>query len=72
MIHNQDRLLNRKEVAKLAGLSTRSVDEAVALGKLTPTRFGRAVRFLPSDVDRWFTAARSSSKSARDAEGGEP
>lgn len=37
--------LTREEVARRWGISTRTVDEAISDGRLTPVRFGRSVRF---------------------------
>ena len=45
-------LLNRREAAERLGLSTDSIDRLVASGKLRPIRFGRAVRFAATAVER--------------------
>jgi len=45
------RLLTKREVATVLGMSTRSVDRLVERGELRRVRIGGAARFLPSDVD---------------------
>ena len=51
-------LLSVAEVARLLGLSTKSVQRLVARGGLPCYRIGRLVRFAPGDVFRWLEARK--------------
>lgn len=52
-------LLTKKEVAKLLGMSTKSVDKLIKNGKLPVVKFGRAHRFLPLDVKKLINKTRN-------------
>jgi excisionase family DNA binding protein len=47
-----ERLLTKKEVARLLGCSVRMVERLVASGTLTAVRIRGAVRFRLSDVEQ--------------------
>ncbi|PAW79093.1 MAG: hypothetical protein B9S32_03820 [Verrucomicrobia bacterium Tous-C9LFEB] len=56
--HSLDQLLTIGDVARFLQLSVRKLQEDVAAGALLPTRFGRAVRFHPSDIRAYIDARR--------------
>ncbi|NQV80623.1 MAG: helix-turn-helix domain-containing protein [Alphaproteobacteria bacterium] len=66
LVFMEIRLLTRREVAELTRLSTRTVDEHVARGKLCPVRIGRAVRFTPDEVRRWLNIHAGEREARRD------
>ena len=45
-----ERLLDKKEAANILGVSVSTIDNLRRDGFLTPTRFGKAVRFKLSDL----------------------
>ena len=51
-------LLSVQEVAKLLGLSARTVRRLAARGSLPCYRIGRLVRFALGDVFRWLEARK--------------
>ena len=51
-------LLTPRDVAKLLRVSERTVRRLVDERSLPCVRFGRSVRFLPSDVFRWLRVRR--------------
>ncbi|PTM11094.1 MAG: hypothetical protein DA408_14475 [Bacteroidetes bacterium] len=46
----QERLLDKKQAAKVLGVSVSTIDNMRRDGFLTPYRFGKAVRFKLSDL----------------------
>lgn len=49
-----ERLMTKTDVARLLGLSTRTVQSLVRRGDLIPTRIGRLVRFTPAAVQAFI------------------
>lgn len=47
-----------KQAAKTLHLSPRKLQSDIASGALACVRFGRAVRFLPADLDAYIMARR--------------
>jgi len=47
-----ERLLTKKEVARLLGCSVRMVERLVASGRLTAVKIRGAVRFRSSDIEQ--------------------
>lgn len=54
------RLLTRKDVAHMLGVSTRTLSRIVAAGSLRPLRVGRQVRFHPDALDAYLRACAAS------------
>jgi excisionase family DNA binding protein len=52
-------LLARTQVAKLLGISTRTLDRLVRSGDLPAVRLDRRPRFLPEDVEILIRSRRS-------------
>ena len=48
----RDRLLNKKQVAEILGISTRTLDRLVAAGLLEKVFVGASPRFRASDIAR--------------------
>ncbi|MEM7529125.1 MAG: AlpA family transcriptional regulator [Pseudomonadota bacterium] len=54
-----DRLLNRKEVEEVFGISKRFLELAALRGDGPPiVRIGRSVRYWPADVRAWIDSRR--------------
>ena len=49
---SRDRLLNKKQVAGILGISTRTLDRLVAAGLLEKVFVGASPRFRASDIER--------------------
>jgi excisionase family DNA binding protein len=49
-----DRLLRKKELASLLSCSVRTIERLVQDGSLTPVRVRGAVRFMESEVRKFF------------------
>jgi excisionase family DNA binding protein len=57
-----ERLLSKKQVADALGLSQRSVDRLVATRRMPlPLRFGRTVRWRPSDIAAYLERSAAAS-----------
>ena len=48
----------KEQLAVLAGVTTRTVENEMARGHLTPTRFGRQVRFSEDQLQSWLQHCR--------------
>lgn len=48
----------KEDVAALLGVTSRTVDNEVSRGRITPTRFGRQVRFADAEVQAYLQRAR--------------
>jgi excisionase family DNA binding protein len=59
-------LVNKRDAAKLLGVTVRSVENFVASGKLPLVKLGRRALFDPADLRRFVDAM----KVTRNAEGG--
>jgi excisionase family DNA binding protein len=56
------RLLSKKELARLLGVSPRSVDRLVAAGQLPrPIKVGALSRWRRDDVEQWIASQAASS-----------
>ena len=55
---NGEKLLTKLDVARRAQNSVRTVAYWMETGELPYIKFGRLVRFLPSDVDDFFLSRR--------------
>lgn len=53
--------MNTAELAVYTNTTTRWVRRHVQEGDLPVVRFGRLVRFLPDDIDRWIEERRAES-----------
>ena len=51
-------MLTAKQVAEMLGVSVRQIYDLAASGKLPAYRFGRSLRFAPSDVETFVIACR--------------
>jgi excisionase family DNA binding protein len=52
------RLLTAPEAARVLRISRRKLTLLAREGKITPARFGRAIRFDPRDVESLISAAK--------------
>jgi excisionase family DNA binding protein len=50
--------LRKEELAVMAGVTTRTIENEMARGHLTPTRLGRSVRFDEAQVCDWLARCR--------------
>lgn len=57
-----DQLLTRQQVADLLAVSPRTVFSLTDRGELPAVRLGGAVRYSPSDIDRFVRAHRTGSR----------
>jgi excisionase family DNA binding protein len=55
---NGEKLLTKLDVARLAQYSLRSVNYWISTGALPYVKFGRGVRFLAADVQRFIQERR--------------
>jgi excisionase family DNA binding protein len=52
-IQTAEQLLTQDEAASLCGVHIATLIRARRAGELTAVKFGRAVRYRPSDLARW-------------------
>lgn len=57
-----DNLLTGKETAAVLKLSPRAVFDHTKKGNLTCVRFGKSVRYVPSDIEKFINTHRNTGK----------
>jgi len=64
-MHNREELLKKNDIAKICGVSLRTVNNWINRRLISYVKFGKSVRFVPSDIQKFIASRKVGGISSR-------